>query len=156
MGAVAAGSAHAVVLLAALAVIGFGSALTVPLAAVVLAAAAPERAGVAAGVFGVAREVSGVLGIAGVGVVVAGGQGVAGFARGYVVGLAAAAALVLCGALVGARTLPGPGADAGPSLTGGDPERGHQLRPGAVQLALPVRPGVGAVEVEVRGRTDAV
>jgi hypothetical protein len=46
-----------------------------------------------------------VLGIAGVGVVVAGGSG---FARGYLIGLVAAAALVLCGALTGARTLPGP------------------------------------------------
>jgi len=116
MGVVAAGSAHVVVLLAALTVIGFGSALTVPLAAVVLAAAAPQHAGVAAGVFGVAREVSGVLGIAGIGVVVAGGPGIA---RGYVIGLAAAAVLVAGGALIGARTLPGLSADPADAVSAG-------------------------------------
>lgn len=153
MGTVAAGSAHPVLLLLALTVIGFGSALTVPLGAVVLAAAPLRHAGVAGGVFAVAREVSGVLGIAGVGVVVTGASG---FARGYVIGLCVAAALVLCGALIGALTLPGPGADADLSSAGGHPERGHDPGPGAVQLTLPVRPGVGAVEVEVRGGRDEV
>jgi EmrB/QacA subfamily drug resistance transporter len=80
-------------------VIGFGSALTVPLGAVVLGAVPPGRAGVAGGMFAVAREASGVLGIAGVGVVVLGG--------GYTAGLTAAAVVVLAGALVSLGTLPG-------------------------------------------------
>ncbi|MEJ3750135.1 MFS transporter [Actinomycetes bacterium KLBMP 9797] len=104
---VAAGGA-VVTLLGALTVVGFGSALTVPLSACILGAVPEERAGVASAVFGVAREVSGVLGIAGVGVVVAlVGDGV-GFATGYTAGLVAAAGLVLCGALLSLRTLPGP------------------------------------------------
>ena len=131
------------VLLTAFAMIGFGSALTVPLAAVVLAAAPPNRAGTAAGVFAVARELSGVLGVSGVGFVVAAG--------GYPLGLAAAAALVWCGALVGARTLPGPGT----GRLDRDAERVHQPRPGAVQLPLPVRPGVGPVRIEMDGGRDA-
>lgn len=130
------------VLLTAFAMIGFGSALTVPLA-VVLAAAPPNRAGTAAGVFAVARELSGVLGVSGVGFVVAAG--------GYPLGLAAAAALVWCGALVGARTLPGPGT----GRLDRDAERVHQPRPGAVQLPLPVRPGVGPVRIEMDGGRDA-
>jgi EmrB/QacA subfamily drug resistance transporter len=85
--------------LVAAGIIGFGSALTVPLGAVVLGAAPPGRAGVAGGAFAVAREASGVLGIAGIGVIVVGG--------GYRVGLAAAAVVVLGGALVSLRTLPG-------------------------------------------------
>lgn len=85
--------------LVAAAVIGFGSALTVPLGAVVLGAAPPGRAGVAGGMFAVAREASGILGIAGIGVIVVGG--------GYTVGLAAAAVTVLGGALVSLGTLPG-------------------------------------------------
>jgi MFS family permease len=102
MTAVAAGGTTAT-LLAALAVIGFGSALTVPLGACVLGAVPADRAGVAAGVFGVAREVSGVLGIAGVGVVVGAGADVG---RGYAYGLLMAAALVLAGALLSVKTLP--------------------------------------------------
>ena len=85
--------------LVAAAVIGFGSALTVPLGAVLLGAVPPGRAGVAGGMFAVAREASGVLGIAGVGVVVIGG--------GYAVGLAVAAVIVLGAALVSLGTLPG-------------------------------------------------
>jgi len=85
--------------LVAAGVIGFGSALTVPLGAVVLGAVPPGRAGVAGGMFAVAREASGVLGIAGIGVVV--------IAGGYTVGLAAAAAVVLGGGLVSLWTLPG-------------------------------------------------
>ena len=110
IGVVAVDSADTPVLLAAFGVIGFGSALTVPLAAVVLAAAPPGRAGVAGGVFAVGREVSGVFGIAGVGVAVAYGGD---FAGGYRLGLAVAAALVWCGAIIGARTLPGAGSGAG-------------------------------------------
>jgi len=145
IGVVAVGSGATPVLLAALAVIGFGSALTVPLAAVVLAAAPPGGAGVAGGLFAVARELSGVLGIAGVGVVVAARGDLAG---GYRLGLVVAAALVWVGALIGARTLPGPGAGDGSA------ERSDQLGPGGVQLPLPVRPGVGPVQVHVDGGRD--
>jgi MFS family permease len=153
IGTVAFASAHTPTLLAAFAVIGFGSALTVPLAAVVLAAAPPGQAGVAGGVFAVAREASGVLGIAGVGVVVAAHGDLAG---GYRLGLCVAAGLVWLGVLIGARTLPGPGAGSGPAgSAGGDAERAHQLRPGSVELPLPVRPGVGAVEIFVDGDRDA-
>jgi MFS family permease len=102
MTAVAAGGTT-VTLLAALAVIGFGSALTVPLGACVLGAVPADRAGVAAGVFGVAREVSGVLGIAGIGAVVGAGVDVG---RGYTYGLLVAAAMVLLGALLSLKTLP--------------------------------------------------
>lgn len=101
MTAVAAGGTTAT-LLVALAVIGFGSALTVPLGACVLGAVPADRAGVAAGVFGVAREVSGVLGIAGIGVVVGAGVDVG---RGYTYGLLMAAALVLAGAVLSLKTL---------------------------------------------------
>jgi MFS family permease len=120
------------VMLAALFVVGFGSALTVPLAAVVVAAAPPGRAGVAAAVLGTAREFSGVLGVGGIGVLVSAGHGLA---RGFPLGLAAAAVVALIGALAGARTLPGAGAGPEPSaagLAGGDAERGHQLGPGGV------------------------
>jgi MFS family permease len=159
IGAVAAAATSTPVLLAALTVIGFGSALTVPLAAVVLAAVPPDRAGVGSGVFAVAREVSGVLGIAGVGVVVTAAGGPA---RGYPLGLAAAAVLVLCGAAIAARTLPGaaigprtpPGAAlAARPLPGA--ERTQQRRPGGVQLPLPVRPGVRPVAVEADRGGDA-
>ena len=102
--AVAGAAAGLPVLLAALFVVGFGSALTVPLTAVVLADAPPDRAGVAAAVLGTAREFSGVLGVGGLGVLVSAGHGLA---RGYPLGLAAAAALALAAAYVGARTLPG-------------------------------------------------
>lgn len=102
MTGVAAGGTNAT-LLAALAVVGFGSALTVPLGACVLAAVPADRAGVAAGVFGVAREVSGVLGIAGIGVVVGAGVDIG---RGYTYGLLVAAALVLAGAVLSLATLP--------------------------------------------------
>ncbi|MDI6104571.1 MFS transporter [Actinoplanes sp. NEAU-A12] len=145
IGVVAVGSADTPVLLAALAAVGFGSALTVPLAAVVLAAAPPDRAGMAGGVFAVARELSGVLGIAGVGVVVITRGDLAG---GYRLGLIAAAVLVCVGALIGARTQPGPGADVASA------ERGDQSGPGGVQLPLPVRPGMGAVAVDVDGGRD--
>ena len=95
--------------LVAAGVIGFGSALTVPLGAVVLGAAPPGRGGVAGGMFAVAREASGVLGIAGLGVVV--------MRDGYTVGLATAAAIVLGGALMSLGTLPGRVAPARDSVS---------------------------------------
>ncbi|WP_344940042.1 DHA2 family efflux MFS transporter permease subunit [Sphaerisporangium flaviroseum] len=91
-------------LLPSVAAIGVGSALTMPLGSAVLGAVPDSRAGVAGGVFSVAREMSGLFGIAAVGVIV---NGAAGFASGYTAGLLAAAALVLLGAGVSAATLPG-------------------------------------------------
>jgi EmrB/QacA subfamily drug resistance transporter len=95
--------------------IGAGSALTVPLTTSVLAAVPAERAGVAGGLLGVAREASGLVGISVIGLIVAGGRAVpphgalpAGFAGGYGLGLLAAAALVALGAVIAGRTLPGP------------------------------------------------
>ncbi|MBB5083241.1 MFS transporter [Nonomuraea endophytica] len=90
-------------LLPAVCAIGVGSALTMPLGSAVLGAVPEERAGVAGGVFSVSREVSGLFGIAGVGGVV---HAVGTFAAGYTVGLLAAAALVLGGALVSVLSLP--------------------------------------------------
>ncbi|MFI9558564.1 MFS transporter [Nonomuraea endophytica] len=90
-------------LLPAVCAIGVGSALTMPLGSAVLGAVPEERAGVAGGVFSVSREISGLFGIAGVGGVV---HAVGTFAAGYTVGLLAAAALVLGGALVSVLSLP--------------------------------------------------
>ncbi|MFD9945972.1 MFS transporter [Nonomuraea sp. NPDC059023] len=90
-------------LLPAVCAIGVGSALTMPLGSAVLGAVPEERAGVAGGVFSVSREISGLFGIAGVGGVV---HAVGTFAAGYTVGLLAAAALVLGGALVSLLSLP--------------------------------------------------
>jgi hypothetical protein len=74
----------------------------------------PARSGVAGGLLGVAREASGLVGISVIGLIVAGGRAVpphgalpAGFARGYGLGLLAAAALVALGAVIAGRTLPG-------------------------------------------------
>jgi len=120
--------------LVAAGIIGFGSALTVPLGAVVLGAAPPGRAGVAGGMFAVAREASGVLGIAGIGVVVIGG--------GYTVGLAAAAVVVLGGALVSLVTLPGR-ALPDPALPGQalqDPAPPGRALPGRVAAAREAGP----------------
>jgi len=58
-----------------LALIGVGSALTVPLTSSVLAAVPAARVGLAGGVLGAAREVSGLLGIAVVGAIVTAGAG---------------------------------------------------------------------------------
>ncbi|RJL30941.1 DHA2 family efflux MFS transporter permease subunit [Bailinhaonella thermotolerans] len=116
-------------LIPAVTAIGVGSGLTMPLGSAVLGAIPPERAGVAGGIFSVSREVSGVFGIAAIGVVVtslqeaARAEGAAhadAFMRGYSVGLVAAAALVLLGAVVSLLTLPGrtPGAVALPETRG--------------------------------------
>nr|BFE83926.1 hypothetical protein GCM10020093_065270 [Planobispora longispora] len=84
-------------LLPAVCVIGIGSALTMPLGSAVLGAVPETRAGVAGGVFSVAREVSGLFGIALIGVIVSGS---ATFTAGYSTGLLTAAALVAAGAAV--------------------------------------------------------
>ncbi|GAA3130858.1 MFS transporter [Planomonospora alba] len=89
-------------LLPAVCVIGIGSALTMPLGSAVLGAVPEDRAGVAGGVFSVARETSGLFGIAVVGVIV---NGSASFTAGYSAGLLTAAALVSAGAVVSLVTL---------------------------------------------------
>src|SRR5580698_6244722 len=61
-------------LLPGVAVIGIGSALTVPLTSTALAAVPDARAGVAGGLLGVAREASGLVGIAVIGVIVTAGR----------------------------------------------------------------------------------
>ncbi|MEV4170580.1 MFS transporter [Nonomuraea sp. NPDC049709] len=90
-------------LLPAVCAIGVGSALTMPLGSAVLGAVPESRAGVAGGIFSVSREISGLFGIAAVGVVVQAGGG---FAAGYAAGLLVAAGLVLVGALVSLVALP--------------------------------------------------
>ncbi|MEV0593084.1 MFS transporter [Nonomuraea cavernae] len=90
-------------LLPAVCAIGVGSALTMPLGSAVLGAVPEERAGVAGGIFSVSREISGLFGIAVIGVIV---QGAGGFALGYSLGLAVAAGLVLAGAVISLVTLP--------------------------------------------------
>ncbi|TYB58948.1 MFS transporter [Nonomuraea sp. PA05] len=90
-------------LLPAVCAIGVGSALTMPLGSAVLGAVPEPRAGVAGGIFSVSREISGLFGIAAVGVIV---HAAGGFAAGYAVGLLVAAGLVLAGALISLVTLP--------------------------------------------------
>ncbi|NJP93735.1 MFS transporter [Nonomuraea sp. FMUSA5-5] len=90
-------------LLPAVCAIGVGSALTMPLGSAVLGAVPEPRAGVAGGIFSVSREISGLFGIAAVGVIVhASGN----FATGYAAGLLVAAGLVLAGALISLVALP--------------------------------------------------
>ncbi|WP_345147281.1 MFS transporter [Nonomuraea rubra] len=90
-------------LLPAVCAIGVGSALTMPLGSAVLGAVPEARAGVAGGIFSVSREISGLFGIAAVGVIV---HAAGDFATGYAAGLLAAAGLVLAGALISLATLP--------------------------------------------------
>ncbi|WP_431897442.1 MFS transporter [Nonomuraea sp. bgisy101] len=89
-------------LLPAVCAIGVGSALTMPLGSAVLGAVPETRAGVAGGVFTVGREISGLFGIAAIGVIV---QSAGTFASGYSAGLLVAAALVLVGAAVSVAAL---------------------------------------------------
>jgi MFS family permease len=102
-------------LLPGVAMIGTGSALTVPLTTSVLAAVPPSRTGATSGLLSVAREASGLAGIAVIGLIVTGGHPVPArgavsdtFVRGYSTGLMAAAGLALIGAVIAARALPGP------------------------------------------------
>ncbi|GAA4978452.1 EmrB/QacA subfamily drug resistance transporter [Nonomuraea thailandensis] len=90
-------------LLPAVCAIGVGSALTMPLGSAVLGAVPEARAGVAGGIFSVSREISGLFGIAAVGVIV---HAAGDFATGYAVGLLVAAGLVLAGALISLVSLP--------------------------------------------------
>ncbi|MBB4933694.1 EmrB/QacA subfamily drug resistance transporter [Lipingzhangella halophila] len=95
--------------------IGVGSALTTPLGDAVLGAMPERYAGVASGVFSVSREVSGIFGIAAVGVLVTAGRDSAlaaghspaeAFMHGYSTGLFTAAALVAAGAVLSLWALP--------------------------------------------------
>jgi EmrB/QacA subfamily drug resistance transporter len=97
-----------------LVLIGVGSALTTPLTSAVLEVVPEAKAGVAGAVISVAREVSGVLGIALTGAIVAGREAAAiaggagdldAFASGYAVGLWCSAALTLVGAGISLVTL---------------------------------------------------
>ncbi|MEU7743695.1 MFS transporter [Nonomuraea sp. NPDC049158] len=90
-------------LVPAVCAIGVGSALTMPLGSAVLAAVPESRAGVAGGIFSVSREISGLFGIAAIGVIV---HEAGSFSQGYALGLLVAAALVLLGALIAMLTLP--------------------------------------------------
>ncbi|MFB9323479.1 MFS transporter [Cryptosporangium minutisporangium] len=101
-------------LLPGLVLIGVGSALTTPLTSAVLEVVPEAKAGVAAAVVSVSREVSGVLGIALVGAVVAtreaaaadeGAAPVDAFASGYALGLWGAAALTVLGGAIALATL---------------------------------------------------
>jgi EmrB/QacA subfamily drug resistance transporter len=102
-------------LLPGLGLIGTGSALTVPLTSTALAAVSPARTGVAGGLLAVAREASGLVGIAAIGLIVTAGRPVpphgrlgGAFTSGYGAGLVTAAVLALAGAVIARRTLPGP------------------------------------------------
>lgn len=106
-------------LIPVMATIGVGSALTTPLGDAVLGAMPDRYAGVASGVFSVSREVSGIFGIAAVGVLVTLGRDSAlaagrppaeAFMQGYSTGLLTAAALVAAGAVLSLWTLPRRGA----------------------------------------------
>ncbi|HEX2316969.1 MAG TPA: MFS transporter [Thermomonospora sp.] len=102
-------------LLPGIAAVGIGSALSVPLTSSVLAAVPEARAGVAGGILGLAREVSGILGVGAIGVIVTtteasaaadGADPAHAFTAGYAAGLRTAAALLLVGALIALFTLP--------------------------------------------------
>lgn len=97
-----------------LVLVGLGSGLTAPLTACVLEAVPPERAGVASAAVSAARQMSGALGIALVGLVRSTVQAAAGrrgaampqaFLAGYRAGLVMAAALVAVGAVIAAVSL---------------------------------------------------
>lgn len=97
-----------------LVLMGAGSAFTAPLTVASVAEVPDARVGMASGLVSTAREVSGVFGVALVGVVLARRQRTAlaegstpdeAFLDGYAAGLRLAAALVLCGSLVALCTL---------------------------------------------------
>jgi hypothetical protein len=89
--------------------------MTTPLTSSVLAVVPPGREGLASALVSAAREISGVLGIAVTGAIVAArggdaahirGPGIAPFVHGYSSGIQVAAALVVLGGVVGLVTLP--------------------------------------------------
>lgn len=102
-------------LLPGLAAIGIGSALSAPLTSSVLSALPPERAATAGGLLGLAREASGILGVAALGVIVTTRQSAAhatgapprtAFMSGYSTALLTAAALTALAAAISHHTLP--------------------------------------------------
>lgn len=93
-------------LLPAVLTLGVGSALITPLTSTVLSSVAPEGAGVASAMIGAAREASGVLGVAMIGVVISVSSGGADFLDGYAAGLWVAAGIVLLGGITTAYCLP--------------------------------------------------
>lgn len=103
------------------AIVGLGSGLTTPLTSAILGVMPEDRAGIGSAVVAVAREISGVLGIALIGAILAARQASAlaegsspqdAFLDGHVTGLVGAAVLVLLGAIVSAWTLPRSRAEA--------------------------------------------
>lgn len=103
------------------AIVGLGSGLTTPLTSAILGVMPEDRAGMGSAVVAVAREISGVLGIAVIGAILAARQAGAladgssasdAFLDGHVTGLMGATVLVLLGALVSALTLPRSRAEA--------------------------------------------
>jgi MFS family permease len=111
--------------------LGVGTALITPLTVAVLAAVPEHRNGIAGSFLSLGREVSGALGIAVIGAVI-GTRLPAGspasspdaFRSALVLGLTLGAGLVLVGALISWRTLPGRTAAA---LGGAAPERSAEL-----------------------------
>jgi EmrB/QacA subfamily drug resistance transporter len=104
-----------VALMPGIVLVSIGSALTMPLAMMVLKSVADDRVGVAGGILNVVRELSAGMGIAVLGVVVdalersayeGGADKAEAFRQGASVGLLAGAALVLVGAVVAACTMP--------------------------------------------------
>jgi EmrB/QacA subfamily drug resistance transporter len=93
-------------LLPGIALVGVGSALTIPLATYVMAAIPPERGGAACGVLGMARVVSGAFGVVVAGVAGAGPGGGTVLRHSASYGLLAGAGLVCAGALIAVATLP--------------------------------------------------
>lgn len=96
-------------------IVGLGSGLTTPLTSAILGVLPEDRAGLGSAVVAVAREISGVLGIAVIGAILAarqasalasGSSESAAFLDGHRTGLIGAAVLVLIGAAVCAATLP--------------------------------------------------
>jgi EmrB/QacA subfamily drug resistance transporter len=103
-------------LLPGLILTGVGSAFTTPLTSSVLAVVPGGKEGIASALVSAAREVSGVLGIAVTGAIVAArggdaahivGDGIEPFVRGYASGIRVGAALVAFGGIVGFLTMPG-------------------------------------------------
>lgn len=114
-------------LLPGVAAIGVGSALSAPLTSSVLAAMPSERAGTAGGLLGLAREVSGIFGVAALGVIVTtrqdaaratGAPAPAAFMSGYSAALLTATALTVLAAAISHRTLPRRDRAAVPSSSG--------------------------------------
>ncbi|MBJ7520910.1 MAG: MFS transporter [Solirubrobacteraceae bacterium] len=96
-------------------IVGFGSGLTTPLTSAILGVMPEDRAGLGSAVVAVAREISGVLGIAVIGAILSarqasalaeGSPAASAFLDGHQIGLVSAAVLVLIGAAVCAATLP--------------------------------------------------